>query len=123
MAGSATPCSKLGYCVNIKDDPRFREIDLRLGGPIVYAFHTEESVFYIGSSARGLVRVFGKDHRINPLLKAPNIRVSIMYCNTEGEARVLEKELIKFYSPMLNREKINPFLSHINLKKRRRRRK
>ena len=88
--------------MNFLEDKRFVELDKRFYGPLVYVIFSENEVLYIGSSKNGLSRPLGHNHKHIKLLMNNIAKLAIMYCQSEGESRAIEQELITLYKPKLN---------------------
>jgi excinuclease UvrABC nuclease subunit len=91
--------------VKILEDPRFIEIDKRLGGPLVYIFHTSARVLYIGMSINGIHRTLNPSHDARFKMRhyaEEDVKISVLFCESRKEAVRIEQELIAEYRPLYN---------------------
>ena len=76
--------------------------------PIVYMALSEASVLYVGMSAKGLERVFTKDHHVLSKIQDEIVTLEVYETKTLWDARDLESALIKEFKPKYNRRKYIP---------------
>ena len=80
------------------------------GNPIVYMACGKDSVLYVGMSAKGLERVFGKGHHVLSHITSDIVNIQVFQTATEKDARELETALIREFKPIHNGRRRFPAL-------------